>query len=324
MESRDVRGSREISLDPPTPVVSDATSVNKIPLSKRKEVTEDAEVIEEVNEKPARFPTKTPASVARDATSVNKLPSSRRSSQPEKGKDVSVSDLNILADPPPEIAQDVTKVNKIPFSKSSQPSETSEPREEPKPIPEPSTLKSVKASPPAARTFGAGDVKENRFGNLVYVSPNNDSQHILKDIQEIIPPDMNIDEYEESVLQKKSFPNQAKKPDKRLTSLRIKSLPSFRALINEAEEMGLRVRIRETKRPQIRQEWLFQQGRVRGGPKVTWTLTSNHRDGKAVDFLVNGDWTGSDEGYRVLWDLATRFGLDFIGPSDPGHIFDPN
>lgn len=92
------------------------------------------------------------------------------------------------------------------------------------------------------------------------------------------------------------------------------------ALMEEAQRAGLRVTVGETARSQERQDWLFQSGRSRPGPIVTWTLTSNHTPGRAVDFIINGDSTGADPGYLWLQENASRFGLSVLGPQDIGHL----
>jgi hypothetical protein len=86
-------------------------------------------------------------------------------------------------------------------------------------------------------------------------------------------------------------------------------------LLAAARAAGHEVYINETRRPQERQEWLYQQGRSRPGPIVTWTLRSDHLDGRAADLRF-----GSDAGYRWLWANAGKFGLSTLGRRDPGHV----
>lgn len=97
-------------------------------------------------------------------------------------------------------------------------------------------------------------------------------------------------------------------------------------LLDAAQRAGQRVEIVETRRTQERQEMLFQEGRVpgRGKKEVTWTLTSAHTPGRAVDVRVNDDPTGRDPGYKWLHDEATSLGLTVLDPRvDPGHISAP-
>ena len=88
-------------------------------------------------------------------------------------------------------------------------------------------------------------------------------------------------------------------------------------VMSRMESLGYRVRVLETHRTQERQEQLFAQGRTAPGPVVTWTLNSNHAQGRAVDLNVTG---GNGDGYEVLAKVAREVGLRTLGASDPGHI----
>lgn len=68
--------------------------------------------------------------------------------------------------------------------------------------------------------------------------------------------------------------------------------PAFRAAVNaavaECSGRGFPVKVNEGFRSQGRQNWLYQQGRTRPGPKVTnapTSLTSWHGYGLAVDVI---------------------------------------
>ena len=69
-------------------------------------------------------------------------------------------------------------------------------------------------------------------------------------------------------------------------------------------------------RTKERQADLYAQGRTKPGKIVTWTLTSKHIDGKAVDVvkLKNGtiDWNDSrsfEELGKVMLDTAKQLGV---------------
>jgi len=52
------------------------------------------------------------------------------------------------------------------------------------------------------------------------------------------------------------------------------------------EDNGVPVRITEIFRTKVRQEKLYAQGRTAPGPKVTWTLASEHTRHRAFDFTI--------------------------------------
>ena len=64
-----------------------------------------------------------------------------------------------------------------------------------------------------------------------------------------------------------------------------------------------------TRRSQAEQEALYEQGRSKPGPIVTWTLKSKHLTGEAFDFviMVNGkpDWNMD---HKDQWDKAVEIG----------------
>jgi hypothetical protein len=114
-----------------------------------------------------------------------------------------------------------------------------------------------------------------------------------------------------------SYPKSALTPDRRLSSLAPAVQNQFSSLIEEAKKQGINVGVGETARSVTRQELLFHQGR--GGDKhspSTWTLTSNHADGRAVDF------TGSQANLARLGKLAVARGFVTVD-GDPGHISMP-
>lgn len=128
-----------------------------------------------------------------------------------------------------------------------------------------------------------------------------------------------FDQYEDRVLARRSFsPDTTSRSD--VASLVPEVADSTRALVAAAAREGVRLTPAETKRTQERQEMLFQKGRSTPGDVVTWTLTSDHTPGRAIDFIANGDTTGKDPGYRWLQENAKRFGFSVLGSMDPGHV----
>jgi hypothetical protein len=85
------------------------------------------------------------------------------------------------------------------------------------------------------------------------------------------------------------------------------------------EEHGHRVDVVETLRHQARQNFLFEQGRSRPGPVVTWTRNSNHSDGRAVDVIIDGSYD-NPAAYARLGRIAAQEGLRTLGARDPGHL----
>ena len=93
--------------------------------------------------------------------------------------------------------------------------------------------------------------------------------------------------------------------------------PKLERVVRRMEELGYEVRVLETHRTQARQDQLFEQGRSRPGPVVTWTRNSNHAQGRAADLHVSG---GAGDGYEVLARVAGESGLRTLGAADPGHV----
>ncbi len=100
--------------------------------------------------------------------------------------------------------------------------------------------------------------------------------------------------------------------------------PEFRARMERVvermrSEFGHEVRVTETVRDQDRQEYLYEQGRTRPGPVVTWTRSSNHTAGRAADVVVDGSYH-NPAGYARLARVAREEGLRTLGARDPGHL----
>lgn len=97
--------------------------------------------------------------------------------------------------------------------------------------------------------------------------------------------------------------------------------PAFRGRLERVverleSEHGIRARLLEGFRPQLRQEHLYGQGRTAPGPVVTWTLDSAHTRGRAADLKLEG----GEENYRILHRIAGEEGLRTLGMKDPGHV----
>lgn len=127
-------------------------------------------------------------------------------------------------------------------------------------------------------------------------------------------PDQSWEDYEDSVIARRGFsPDTAQRSD--LASLQRPVADSARALLNAAKQQGVRLGVSETKRSQERQEMLFQKGRRPGtGGVVTWTLTSDHTPGRAIDFH------GTPQAFKWLQQNAPKFGFTVMGAMDPGHV----
>lgn len=90
-----------------------------------------------------------------------------------------------------------------------------------------------------------------------------------------------------------------------------------RVMARMQEETGKTVTVNETFRTQDRQNALFAQGRQTAGEIVTWTQSSKHTQGRAVDVVVDG---GSADAYKTLQRIANEEGLRTLGAIDPGHL----
>ncbi|MEP6493416.1 MAG: M15 family metallopeptidase [bacterium] len=92
-----------------------------------------------------------------------------------------------------------------------------------------------------------------------------------------------------------------------------------RVMARMREETGQDVKVTETYRSQSRQDTLFAQGRNAPGAVVTWTQSSKHTQGRAVDVQLEGGAAGSDA-YTILQRIANEEGLRTLGARDPGHL----
>lgn len=104
-------------------------------------------------------------------------------------------------------------------------------------------------------------------------------------------------------------------------------------LLRQCKAAGLNVLITETYRSQERQNYLYCQGRTydecikaginkdfarnnaRTGSKVTWTLNSNHKNRRAIDFCKNvkGQEYSDKEFFKKVGQIAKGLGLTWGG-----------
>lgn len=131
-------------------------------------------------------------------------------------------------------------------------------------------------------------------------------------------PGETYDQYRRRVLSRTTWsPDTA--AHRNLRALRPEIREPLTAMIKAAADEGVQLDVSETGRSQERQEYLFQQGRSRPGPQVTWTLNSDHAHGRAADLV-----SPTAQGYVWIQRNAARFGLHTLGASDPGHVYVPN
>ncbi|MGM9925216.1 MAG: M15 family metallopeptidase [Bacillus sp. (in: firmicutes)] len=87
-----------------------------------------------------------------------------------------------------------------------------------------------------------------------------------------------------------------------------------RLFLEECEAAGLDVFITETYRSQARQNYLYEQGRTRPGPKVTWTRNSNHKSRMAWDIAVSPPKNLYDASVlKKAGAIAKRLGITWGG-----------
>lgn len=134
-------------------------------------------------------------------------------------------------------------------------------------------------------------------------------------------PNESWTQYEERVLNKTDFGDTMKHNDINLLESDVKS--NVELFVNKAKLAGINLGIAETRRSQDRQEMLFQIGRKKGDKNkpVTWTLTSDHANGRAVDFTVSGD---KEKAYKWIQENAPKSGFTVLGSIDPAHVSMPD
>ena len=91
-----------------------------------------------------------------------------------------------------------------------------------------------------------------------------------------------------------------------------------RAFLRECEKEGLPVLITETYRSQVRQDYLYAQGRTRAGKFVTWTRNSRHTGRMAWDICKNvkGQEYADAAFFAKCGAIAKRLGITWGGTWD--------
>lgn len=91
-----------------------------------------------------------------------------------------------------------------------------------------------------------------------------------------------------------------------------------RAFLRECEKEGLPVLITETYRSQVRQDYLYAQGRTRAGKIVTWTRNSRHTGRMAWDICKNvkGQEYADAAFFAKCGAIAKRLGITWGGTWD--------
>lgn len=91
-----------------------------------------------------------------------------------------------------------------------------------------------------------------------------------------------------------------------------------RAFLRECEKEGLPVLITETYRSQVRQDYLYAQGRTRAGKVVTWTRNSRHTGRMAWDICKNvkGQEYADAAFFAACGRIAKRLGITWGGTWD--------
>lgn len=103
-----------------------------------------------------------------------------------------------------------------------------------------------------------------------------------------------------------------------IDSLTPQTQARLKVLLRSAFRAGHLFGVRETKRSVDRQERLFRIGRVDDSLPVTWTLTSSHMTGEAVDLMP---FSKPNAAYHWLARHARCYEFGVLGAIDPGHIF---
>jgi len=91
----------------------------------------------------------------------------------------------------------------------------------------------------------------------------------------------------------------------------------FHAFKLGMREAGIDFILTCTRRTQEEQNDLYEQGRSKPGPVVTWTRKSKHIEGKAFDIVImkNGkpDWNVTDPDWTRAGEIGRRAGLNWGG-----------
>ncbi len=109
-------------------------------------------------------------------------------------------------------------------------------------------------------------------------------------------------------------------PDRDLRRLDPRLRAAVTRVLDRLEaEHGIEGEVVEGFRSASRQRALYAQGRSGPGKVVTWTLDSAHMRGRAVDLVLDQQWSDLTP-YRVLQEVAAEEGLKTLGMQDPGHL----
>ena len=124
------------------------------------------------------------------------------------------------------------------------------------------------------------------------------------------------------------------KTDRRLSSLNPKAQEAFNLFLDECKKNGLNVLVTEARRSQERQNYLYCQGRTvsqvvakgiskefaikycnPNAKQVTWTLTSNHKNGMAIDICKNvrGQEYSDSNFFKKCGAIAKKLGITWGG-----------
>lgn len=93
--------------------------------------------------------------------------------------------------------------------------------------------------------------------------------------------------------------------------------PLYRAFDTAMDAAGIDYILTCTRRTQAEQSALYEQGRSKPGPIVTWTRKSKHVEGKAFDIVVmeNGkpDWNVTNPNWTRAGEIGRKIGLIWGG-----------
>ena len=105
------------------------------------------------------------------------------------------------------------------------------------------------------------------------------------------------------------------KPCRDLNQLSAQAQKACALFLEECKNQGLNVLITETYRSQERQNWLYEQGRNRSGPIVTWTKNSRHTSRRAWDICKNekGQEYSDKAFFKKCAEIAALLGITWGG-----------
>ncbi len=83
--------------------------------------------------------------------------------------------------------------------------------------------------------------------------------------------------------------------------------------MTKCKAAGYDIFITETYRSQVRQDYLYSQGRTRPGNKVTWTKNSRHTSRRAWDIATNGGNLYDKAVLQKCGEIAKKLGITWGG-----------